>query len=171
MNTGTYNNYKFHINKIKDTDRVADFRSRVQELYGIEPSSYMITWVFDMKLINIFNNQQTIKEMTDNTKGVMLLFEIPKELNPKMPPITQIKKDDSNYGIDEDWTKVCVHIYKDSTLLNLPRFIWARKSWTLEQLHYEFFNLYKDLFYRWYKDIEDAGKSDRCKSVPHYKHP
>jgi len=46
--------------------------------------------------------------------GVTLIFEIPKELNPQLPPLEQIKKDDSNYGIAPSWTKVCVNIYKDN---------------------------------------------------------
>ena len=74
----------------------------------------MITWVYNNKLVAIFNNLQTIKEVKDQDKGVCLLFEIPKNLKPKLPPLAQTKKDDSNYGIDSDWTKVCIHIYKEN---------------------------------------------------------
>ena len=63
-------------------------RTLIHTYYGIEPSSYLITQVFDMKLMHIFHNQQTIKEITDVQKGVMLMFEIPKALNPCLPPIT-----------------------------------------------------------------------------------
>lgn len=100
-----------------------------------------------------------------------MLFEIPKALNPKLPPITQIKKDDSNYGIDSDWTKVVVHIFKDNQLLNLARMIWVRKSWTLKQMHIGFFDQYKNLLIRWYKDIDEKGSSDRSRCSPLYKHP
>lgn len=151
---------------------MADFRKRVHELYGIDPSSYLLTWVYDNKLVTIFNNQQTVKEIKDQNKGVLLLFEIPAELNPKMPPITQIKKDDSNYGIDPEWCKVVIHIYKDQSLMNLARFIWVKKSWTLKELHLRFFDEFKDLIYRWYKDWKDLGKTERHSvQQPPFKHP
>ena len=171
QNSESYNNFRMTIDKLRDTDRVADFRNRVRDLYGMDPDSFLVTWVYDNKLINIFHNQQTCKDITDANKGVCLLFEIPKELNPKLPPITLIKKDDSNYGIDQDWVKICVHMIKDNAPLNLARFVWARKSWTLKQLHVEFFTLYRELIYRWFKDIETTGKSDRSRYDPKYKHP
>jgi hypothetical protein len=131
MNVPDYNNYRITVNKLKETDRVADFRRRVFEIYGIDPNTYLLTWVYDNKLVCIFNNQQTIKEVREQRQGVLLMFEIPSVLKPKMPPLTQIKKDDSNYGIDSEWTKVAIHIFKEHAHLNLPRFIWVRKSWTL----------------------------------------
>jgi hypothetical protein len=48
-------------------------RQRVFEKYGIDPSSYMITWVSDMKLVQVFNDQMAISEM-DQRAGVMLFF-------------------------------------------------------------------------------------------------
>jgi len=30
MNAGTYNNYKLHVDKLKDSDRLDSFRARVQ---------------------------------------------------------------------------------------------------------------------------------------------
>jgi hypothetical protein len=41
---------------IKDTDRVADFRRRVEEMYGINANSFMITQVYDNKLVTIYHN-------------------------------------------------------------------------------------------------------------------
>lgn len=104
-------------------------------------------------------------------RGVLLLFEIPKELNPKMPPLNQIKKDDSNYGIDPEWTKVVVHIFKDNTHMNLARVLWVKKSWTLTELHLQFFNEYKDLLHRWYKECQEKGSSERHSCLPPFKHP
>lgn len=88
QNEEEYTNYRLYIDKLKDTDRVADFRKRVQELYGFDSDSFVITWVYDNKLVTIFHNQQLVKEMADMNKGVMLVFQIPKELNPKLPPVT-----------------------------------------------------------------------------------
>ena len=114
-----------HVNKLKETDRVYDFRLRVLERYGVDPSTYLIGWVYDNRLVTLFHNQQQVKEIRDQNRGVCLMFEIPKNLNPKLPPLAQIKKDDSNYGIDSEWTKIVVHIFKDGALLNLARFIWV----------------------------------------------
>lgn len=54
-----------------------------------------------------------MKDLIDQNQGVLLLFEIPSELKPKLPAIEQIKKDDSNYGIDPDWVKFPIHIFRD----------------------------------------------------------
>jgi hypothetical protein len=53
----------------------------------------------------------------------------------------------------------------------LPRFYWARKSWTLEELHHQFFGYIKDLFSRWYNEIKETGKSNKCRVLPSFKHP
>ena len=74
------------------------------------------------------------------TKGGLLhLFEIPKELNPKLPPIEQIKKDDSNHGIDKNWMKVCINYFNQNEwgVKHLPRIFWVMKSWTLKELHHQ----------------------------------
>ena len=56
-------------------------------------------------------------------------------------------------------------------MLNLPRFIWVKKTWTLVELHYHFFDYIKDLLVRWYNEIEENGKSNKCRVAPPYKHP
>jgi hypothetical protein len=48
-----------------------------------------------MKLVQIFNDQMQMSEL-EHRAGVMLFFEIPKELKPELPPIEQISKTDSN---------------------------------------------------------------------------
>ena len=89
-----------------------------------------------------------------------------------MPPIEQINKYDSNNGIDPEWLKVAIHIFREGEgLLNLPRFIWVKKSWTLVELHHQFFDYIKDLFVRWYKEIAESGKSNKCRQMPNYKDP
>jgi len=88
-----------------------------------------------MKVEKLFNNSQKAKDLIEQKQGVLLMFEIPKHLNPKLPPIEIIKKDDSNQGIEEDWTKIFYHIFKDGNLLNLPRLFYGRKSWSTKELH------------------------------------
>jgi len=104
-------------------------------------------WVYDNKVFTIFQSQQFVKELLESTKGCLLLFEIPANLKPSLPPVTQIKKDDSNNGIDSTFTKIVVHIFKDGQLLNLPRIIYADKTWSLKKMHLEFFILFRDLIY------------------------
>lgn len=103
-----------------------------------------------------------------------MLFEIPKHLNPKVIPLNQIKKDDSNYGIDTEWTKMVLHVYKGGDLLNLARIIWVKKSSTLLELHKQFFHEFKNVIFGYYKDLETHGKSDKYKGdlnpLP-YAHP
>ena len=102
----------------------------------------------------------------------MLLFEIPEQLEPKLPPNEQLTKYDNNHGIDQDWIKVVFHIFKvGKGLLNLPRMFWVNRTWTLQELHLNVFNYYKDLIIRWYKEIKDQGKSNRSSRNPEFKHP
>jgi hypothetical protein len=43
-----------------------------------------------------------------------------------------MNKYDSNYGIDFDWIKITIHVFRDRKgLWNLPRVFWANKNWTL----------------------------------------
>ena len=85
--TPEYKNYKLEV-KIRDSDRIADLRKRIQDTYGMEASSFIITWVLDNRVKCIYNNQQLVKEISERRNGgVTLLFQIPPALNPKLPPI------------------------------------------------------------------------------------
>jgi len=57
---------------------------------------------------------------------------------------------------------------KDGThgFFNLPRVIWARKNWKLQELHWHVFKYFRDLFVRWYKDYKDKGESDKSNKSP-----
>ena len=52
---GVYSNHKVEV-KVREQDKVYHLRQRIEEKYGIDPSSYIITWVSDMKLVQIFND-------------------------------------------------------------------------------------------------------------------
>jgi hypothetical protein len=83
-----------------------------------------------------------------------------------------MNKFDSNYGIDPDWMMVPIHIFKEGDgLLNLPRFIWLKKSWKLTEVHHQFFDYIKDLFTKWYEEFTKDGKSNKCRQNPNFKHP
>ena len=99
-----------------------------------------------------------------------MLFEIPKELNPTLPPIEQIRKDDSNHGIDSGWIKIYVsnHRSGDYGPQNLPRFMWINKSWTLQELHHQVLGYHKNVFVNWYNN---KGRSGYYGEAPRYKIP
>ena len=63
-----------------------------------------------------------------------MLFEIPKYLKPKLPPMNLTDEYDSNHGIDTNYTKMCILVRKDvegTYPWSLPRFLWISKAWTL----------------------------------------
>ena len=50
-----YKNFRISI-KIKETDRIADLRKKIEEQYGFEASNFLITWTIDNKVNCIYNN-------------------------------------------------------------------------------------------------------------------
>lgn len=86
-----------------------------------------------------------------------------------MLPPERINSEDSNNGIDSAWTKIVIHQLKEgSGHFNLPRVIWARKDWTLQELHQRVFEYYRDIFVRWYREIAEKGSSDRSTKIPSF---
>ena len=49
--------------------------------------------------------------------------------------------------------------------------IWVRKDWTLKELHQRVFEYYRDIFVRWYKEIQEKGSSDRSTKTPSFSKP
>lgn len=49
--------------------------------------------------------------------------------------------------------------------------IWVRKDWTLKELHQRVFEYYRDIFVRWYKEIQEKGSSDRSTKSPSFSKP
>jgi hypothetical protein len=120
----------------------------------------------------IFSCKQTIKELSKfNRGGVVLFFQIPEVLKPSLPPIEQLSKTDSNMGVDSNWVKIVVHSFQGFDKFNLPRMFWARKDWTLKQLHWNVFLYFHDLFVRWLQDYKDQGSSLRSTQKPIYRRP
>ena len=100
-----------------------------------------------------------------------MCYVIPSELNPSFPDKSKIDKFDSNYGLSSEWVKVPIHIRKNGMqdYFNLPRLIWVKKSWTLVQLHEHVFHYFRYLFKKWFKEIEEIGSSNRCRTNPEYE--
>lgn len=101
----------------------------------------------------------------------MLFFQMPHELNNKLPPIEEISRTDSNMGVSLDWVKIVLHSFQGYEKFNLPRVIWARKDWTLKELHWNVFRYFRDLFVRWLQDFKDQGTSVRSTQQPVYRKP
>lgn len=55
-------------------------------------------------------------------------------------------------------------------LFNLPRIFWAKKSWTMKELHLNFFDYFKDIIRRWLLEVKEKGNSDRANQLPNYQH-
>ena len=74
-------------------------------------------------------------------------------------------------GIDSAWVKLVVHTFKEGQagLYNLPRVIWVRKDWSLKRLHLAVFDYFKELFVRWFREIDEKGQSNRASHSPHYE--
>ena len=45
--------------------------------------------------------------------------------------------------------------------------MWAERDWTLKELHCKFFEFFRDLFVKWYKE----GGDSKSKFRPKYRHP
>ena len=84
----------------------------------IDSSSFLIAWVRDNIVQNLYNSNLLVSSITErgnsrnaNKNGIILMYEIPQKLNPKLPPLEQIKQDDSNHGINHKCTKMCINMY------------------------------------------------------------
>ena len=63
-------------------------RKMMEKQYGYPAASFLICWVQDNTLKHIFNSKQSIKELSKYQRGgVMLFFQLPAELRPRLPPI------------------------------------------------------------------------------------
>ena len=58
--TSEYKNKKLSIS-INISDRVDDLRNKIEKLYGIERSSYIIARVFDKSIESIYNTHTVIR--------------------------------------------------------------------------------------------------------------
>ena len=169
--SGAYQNYKVKF-RINDQHTLYDLRRMMEKQYGYPAGSFLICWVQDNTMKQIFSCKQTIKELSKfNRGGVVLFFQIPEVLKPSLPPIEQLSKTDSNMGVDSNWVKIVVHSFQGSEKFNLPRMFWARKDWTLKQLHWNVFAYFHDLFVRWLQDYKDQGSSLRSTQKPIYRRP
>ena len=55
MNLAVYQNYKVIVEGLKYSDTCATFRDRIEEMYGFNKNSYIMSWVFDNTMTKMFN--------------------------------------------------------------------------------------------------------------------
>lgn len=168
---GKYKNYKVFV-ELKADDTFLTYRRKFEKKYGYKRGTFIVTWILNNRPVKIFSSADKIQSQISMRDGVLLLFEIPQSLSPKVcQPYNAV---DSNYGIDSDWVKTFILISKARTgIWNLPRMFWVHKSWSCYDLHLKIFDFFKNLFHRWYEDYfeKNNNRSDKSKQEPKFKHP
>jgi len=103
-----------------------------------------------------------------NQEGVILLYQIPPELNPQLPPKERCSKSDSNHGINAQETTKCVmnflvpqkstySYYVQIKAFMIPRVLWVNQSWTCRQVHHEVFKSMRH-------NMEEFFKNEKVKA-------
>lgn len=94
---------------LTETDSIREFRMQIAKKYNLNPGGFVISCVQDNNIKKMLDQNSRMEDTTGS--GVMLLYEIPQELNPKLVSAETSSKSDSNYGIEEQmWTKVVVYM-------------------------------------------------------------
>ena len=150
-----YINHTLNI-KYDENDSMRVVRENVKDKYGFSPGDFAIGNVSNNRFSRLFNTGHTMDDVANNN-GAIFFYELDPSLNPKLPSNNQL--DDGMYGISEENTMIQVHIGKwekerwsgkhERKLLNLPRLLWVKKSWTMKQLHRYTFAYMRQIFQKW----------------------
>ena len=120
---------------------------------------YTVCKVQDNEFKRFLNCYKDVPEdQIENGGKHMLLYEVKPEIKGELPSVTD--KVDSNNGVSSDWTRLIINmctLEKQSNYYGnkyrqkktLPRMLWINKSWTLEKLHYEVFDYFRQIFADW----------------------
>lgn len=129
---GKYKNYKVFV-EVKADETFQTYRRKFEKKYGYKRQSFIVTWILNNRPVKIFSTVDKMQSQISMRDGVLLLFEIPPSLSPKVMPPSQF---DSNYGIDSEWLKMFILISKAKHgIWNLPRMFWVKQSWTCHEVH------------------------------------
>jgi hypothetical protein len=149
-----YTNHGGFVN-LRETETIGDFRKEFEKKYGKNEGSFIVSVVSDNAMKKILDQNSKVEELT-NSDGVILLYEIPETLSPKLLPREASDKFDSNYCISEDWTKSVTYMvmlqkaqYSYHTSIkpfNIPRIMWMNKNWTLLEVHHQVFKFFRHAF-------------------------
>jgi len=120
---GKYKNYKVFV-EVKADETFQTYRRKFEKKYGYKRQSFIVTWILNNRPVKIFSTVDKMQSQISMRDGVLLLFEIPPSLSPKVMPPSQF---DSNYGIDSEWLKMFILISKAKHgIWNLPRMFWVK---------------------------------------------
>jgi len=101
----------------------------------------------------------------------MVCYEIPSELHAQvnLPVMEKCNNSDNNHGLGEEWTKLVISIkypekssysyYTSYNAFQVPRILYVKKSWTMQQVHLHFFVFFRKVFNNW-NDLPEATKED-----------
>jgi hypothetical protein len=159
---------------MRGSENVKTFREKLKERYDEDPAGYVFANVFDSKFKSFHNLNKQIDDIA-GSDGIQTCYELPPHLKAiaKLPESAG-GKNDANHGLGAEWTKVILHLaglekhpyaytynaQKFKKKYVLPRLIWVKKDWTLNQIHKEVFMCIRWLFSEWadYKDPESKRK-------------
>eukprot|EP00347_Sterkiella_histriomuscorum_P018454 403345455 len=162
--TPEYKNFKGEV-FMRESDTISDFRVQVaakytDEKFPFDASSFLITLIADNNVKRIVDQNSRVEDLLG--QGTIILYQINPNLYPRLPPLESSSKSDSNYGVDEKFTKVVTYMmtsqkmqYSSSYQIrqnNIPRILWIDKTKSLYEVHLEVLNFFLGNFINLFKD-------------------
>jgi len=150
---------------IRVTESVWKFREVIAEYLKIPFDSFLIAKVASGKVSAFFNVNHKVQDIADES-GKMICYQISKQVDRpiQMPPVEKCSNSDSNHGLGDDWVKMVIQVkypekssysyssyYTNYKSFPVPRVLWLKKSWTLQQVHYSFFLFFRQVVKNWFE--------------------
>ena len=160
-------------------DNFKAFREGVEDLYGVEKGSYLVSLVYNNQFASLWSCGSKVEDMVAD-QGVLLLYEIDPALKPTLPQ--QMSKTDKLYNAGNEHTMCMLNIqqWSKNRITGrpekagfLPRMLWVKKSWTMQELHLYVFKMMRMCLQEWAdwtdpnteRKPKDASKKDLRKSL------
>eukprot|EP00347_Sterkiella_histriomuscorum_P023008 403336310 len=167
--TPQYVNFKGEV-FMRELDTISDFRVQVaakysDEKFPFDASSFLVTLIADNNVKRIVDQNSRVEDLLG--QGTIILYQINPNLYPRLPPL-ESSKSDSNYGVDEKFTKVVTYMMTSKKMQNsssyqirqnnIPRILWIDKTKSLYEVHLEVLNFFLCNFFNLYKDQQTIFK-------------
>ena len=88
-------------------DNFKAFREGIDDMYGIDKGSYIISLVYNNQFTSLWNCGSKVED-NQNDQGVMLLYQIDPSLNPSLPQ--SMSKTDKLYNVGTEHTMCMLNI-------------------------------------------------------------
>jgi len=165
-----YNIKEGYINKtinfeMRDSEPISAMREHFESEFGIPRDSY---------ICNMVNNQQFTSQLTcadqlediSRSNGILLCYEIDPTLKPSLPEAN--KKYDNYNNIDTDvYTPLMLDLsswekghYRTERKHKLPRMLWVKKSWNLQELQLYVFKFIRGVLAEWVDWADPDSKKE-----------